>query len=100
MKSVSQPTIMNITRFDDYAHLEYTENEIEYESTIYVGTTVSEISKLHMNQFYFSIPQPSVKDLQLHYVTTDNFILNFTGGNVSVEHSELSNLDKNFKTNK
>ena len=37
--------------------------------------------------------QPSLKDLQLHYMDTDSFVLSFTEGNVDDEHMDLSNLD-------
>ena len=40
-------TFKNITTYDDYANLEYTEREIDYESPIYLCTTVLELSMLH-----------------------------------------------------
>ena len=37
--------------------------------------------------------QPSLKDLQLHYVDTDSFVLSFTENNVNNEHMNSSNND-------
>ena len=37
--------------------------------------------------------QPSLKDLQLHYMDTDSFVLSFSEGNVPDKHMNLSNLE-------
>ena len=47
----------------------------------------------------YNILQPSLKDLQLHYMDTDSFVLSFTEGNVDNEHMDLSNLEPPIKTN-
>ena len=52
-----------------------------------------ELSKLHMYDVFYNILQPSHKDLQLHYMDIDSFVLNFSEGNVDNEHMDLSNLD-------
>ena len=62
----------------------------EYDSQVYVGVT--------LNVFY-NILQPSLKDLQLHYMDTDNFVLIFSEGNVDNKHMDLSNLEPPIKTN-
>ena len=98
MKSVSKPTFKNITRYRDYSQIEYIKKKIEYDSPVYVGVTILELSKLHINVFY-NILQPSLKDLQLHYMDTDSFVLSFTEGNVDNEHMDLSNLEPPIKTN-
>ena len=46
-----------------------------------------------MYDLFYKILQPSLKDLQLHYMNTDSFVLNYTEGKVSDEHMDLSNLD-------
>ena len=51
-----------------------------------------------MNSFY-NVLQPSLKDLQLHYMDTDGFVLSFTEGNGSFEYMDLSNLDTPIKKN-
>ena len=48
---------------------------------------------------FYNILQPSLKDLQLHYMDTDSFVLNFSEGNVDNEHIGLSNLEPPIKTN-
>ena len=52
-----------------------------------------------MYDVFYSILQPSLKDLQLHYKDTDGCILSFTSGNISDEHMDLTNLETPDKTN-
>ena len=66
MKSVSEPLFKSITRNDDYSYLDYTKKKIENESHIFLGTTVLELSKLIMYEFYLNILLTSLKNLQLH----------------------------------
>ena len=58
-----------------------------------------ELSKLHMYDVFYNTLQPSLKDLQLNYMDTFSFVLNFSGGKVSDEHMNLSNLEATIKTN-
>ena len=99
MKSLSKPTFKNITRYKDYSQIEYIKKRIEYDSPVYVGITILELSKLHMYDVFYNILQPSLKDLELHYMDTDSFVLSFTEGNVDNEHVDLSNLEPPIKTN-
>ena len=62
MKSVSKPTFKNITRYRYYCQIEYIK-KIEYDSPVYVGVTILELSKLHMYDVFYNILQPSLKDL-------------------------------------
>ena len=52
-----------------------------------------------MYDVFYNILQPSLKNLQLPYMDTDSFVLNFTEGNVDNEHMDLSNLEPAIKTN-
>ena len=52
-----------------------------------------------MYDVFYNILQPSLKDLQLHYMDNDNFVLSFSEGNVDNDHMGLSNLDPPIKTN-
>ena len=52
-----------------------------------------------MYDVFYNILQPSLKDLQLHYMDTDSFLLSYSGGKVSDEHMDLINLDIPIKTN-
>ena len=92
MKSISKSTFKNITRYKDHSQIEYIKKKIEYDSPVYVGVTIFELSKLHMYDVFYNI-QPSLKDLQLHYMDTDSFVLNFSERNVDNEHMDLSNLN-------
>ena len=49
---------------------------------------------------FYNILQPSLKDLTLHYMDTDSFVLSNSEGKVSDEHMDLKNLDIPIKTNK
>ena len=99
MKSISKPTFKNITIYKDYSQIEHIKKKIEYDSPVYVGVTILELSKLHMYDKFYNILQPSLKDLQLHYMDTDSILLSFSEGNVDNEHMDLSNLDLPIKTN-
>ena len=52
-----------------------------------------------MYDVFYNILQPSLKDLQLHYMDTDSFVLSYTECKVSDEHMDLSNLDCPIKSN-
>ena len=51
-----------------------------------------------MYDVFYNIFQPSLKDLKLHYMDIDSFVLSFSKGNVDNEHMDLSNLDPPIKT--
>ena len=99
MKSISKPTFKNIARYKDNSEIEYLKKKKEYDSPVYVGVTILELSKLHMYDVFFNILQRSLKNLQLHYMDNDSFVLSFSEGNVPDEHMDLSNLEKPIKTN-
>ena len=99
MKSINKPTFKNITRYKDCSQIEYIKKKKEYDSPVYVGVTIIELSKLHMYDVFYKILQPFRKNLQLHYMDTDSFILSYTEGNVDNEHMDLSNLEPPIKTN-
>ena len=52
-----------------------------------------------MYDVFYYILQPSLKDLQLHYMDTDILVLSFSEGIVPDEHMDLCNLEKPIKTN-
>ena len=98
-KIITKPKFRNITRYRDYSQIEYIKKKIEYSSPVYVGVKKLELSKLHMFDVFYNILQPSLKDLKLHYMDTDSFVLSYSEGKVSDEHMDLSNLDIPIKTN-
>ena len=71
----------------------------EYDSPVYVGVTILELSKLHMYDAFYKNLQPSLKDLQLYYMDTDSFVLSFSEGIVPDKHMDVSNLETKIKTN-
>ena len=52
-----------------------------------------------MYDVFYNILQPSLTDLQLPYMDTDSFVLNFSEDNVDNEHMDLSNVEPPIKTN-
>ena len=55
-----------------------------------------------MYEFLYDVIQPSLKDLMLHYMDTDSFVLSFSEGNVDDKNNkfmDLGNLDNPIKTN-
>ena len=46
-----------------------------------------------MYDVFYNILEPSLKDLKLHYIGTDIFVVSFAEGNVKDTHMDLSNLD-------
>ena len=52
-----------------------------------------------MYNVFYNILQPSLKDLTLHYMDTDSFVLSYSEGSVDKEHMDLSNLEPPIKTN-
>ena len=52
-----------------------------------------------MYDLFYNILQPSLKELQLHYMDTDRLELIFNEGNVDKEQMDLNILDPPIKTN-
>ena len=52
-----------------------------------------------MYNVFYNILQPSLKDLTLHYMDMDSFVLSYSKGSVDNEHMDLSNLKPPIKTN-
>ena len=99
LKAVSKPTCKDVIRYENYTLIELYKKAIQYDKPIYLGSTVLELSELHVYKFYYNVLNPSLKDLMLHYMDTDSFVLSFSEGNVDNEHMDLSILDKPIKTN-
>ena len=98
LKAVSKPTCKDVIRYKNYALIDFYK-KIHYDKPIYLGSTVLELSKLHMYKFFYNVLKPSLKNLMLLYMDTDSFVLSFSEGNVDNEHMDLKNLDKQIKTN-
>ena len=72
---------------------------MRYAIPVNLGSTVLELSKLHMDKFFYYVLQPSFKDLMLHYMATVSCVSSFTEGNVDKSYMDLSHLDDPIKTN-
>ena len=52
-----------------------------------------------MFDVFYEVLKPSLKDLQLHYMDNDSFVLSISENKFSDEHSDLTNLNTPDKTN-
>ena len=80
LKAVTKPTCKDVIRYENYTLLEFYRTETQYGKPIYLGSTVQELSKLHMYKFFYNVLNPSLKDLMLHFMYTDSFVLSFREG--------------------
>ena len=93
LKAVSKPTCKDVIRYENYTLIEFYRKEIQYDKPKYLGSTVLELTKLHMYKFYYDVLKPSLEDINLHYMDTDSFILSYSRGNVDNELMDLSYLN-------
>ena len=49
--AVRKPTCKDVIRYENYTLIEFYKKEIQYDKPIYLGSTVLELSKLHMYKF-------------------------------------------------
>ena len=83
----------------------FRKNEVLMDKPIYLGFTVLELSKLHMYETYYDKIQPyfGEKNLLLHYMDTDSFILSVNTKDIIENLKNLedifdfSNLDENHE---
>ena len=73
----------------------FKENEVNMDKPIYLGFSVSELSKLLMYETYYDILQPyfGQKNIHLHYMDADSFVLSM---NTKDTIKGLKNLEKIF----
>ena len=83
----------------------FRKNEVLMDKPIYLGFGVLELSKLHMYETYYDKLQPyfGEKNLYLHYMNTDSFILSVNTKDIIKDLKNLedifnfSNLDENHE---
>ena len=97
-KSVSKPIFKNVNRYNEYRLVDYSRRLMENNSSLYLGKTVLELSVTHLDNFFYEVLEPNLKDLKLHFTDTDSLVLSFTEGSIDKEHNELGNLDVSDKT--
>ena len=83
----------------------FKQNEVLMDKPIYLGFSVLELSKLLMYETYYDKLQPyfGQKNIQLHYMDTDSFVLSVNTKDIIKDLKNLenifdfSNLDKNHE---
>ena len=62
----------------------FKQKEVVVDKDLYVGFTISELSKLQLYETYYNILQPyfGQENLQLHYIDTDEMILSMNTKNI------------------
>ena len=62
----------------------FKQNEISMDKPTYLGFAVLELSKLHMYETYYDKLQPyfGAKNIKLHYMDTDSFVLSINTKNI------------------
>ena len=83
----------------------FKQNEVVMDKAIYVGFTISELSKLQMYETYYDILQPyfGQENLQLHYIDTDGILLSMNTKDIINDFKNLEdifdfrNLDQNHE---
>ena len=74
--------------YSKFSVYKFDKEKTVFDTPIYLGFTVLELSKLLMYEFYYNKLQPYWKQsIQLHYMDTDSFILSF-----DTNHQELMNF--------
>ena len=77
-----------VDHYSKFSVYKFDKEKTVFDKPIYLGFTVSELSKLLMYDFYYNKLQPYWKQsIQLHYMDTDSFILSF-----DTNHQELINF--------
>ena len=63
--------------YENYDSYTFKQNEVLMDKPIYLGFSIIELSKLFMYEIYYDKLKPFFwrKNLQLHYVDTDSFVL-------------------------
>ena len=66
LKSISKPTYKNVSSYKDYSQIEYIKKEKEFDSPVYLGVTILELSKIHMYDVFYNL----LNDLSKTYNST------------------------------
>ena len=80
--------------FDNCDSYLFKEHEILMDKPIYLGFAILELSKLHMYETYYDTLQPyfGQKNIQLHYMDCDSFILSIKSENIIKDLKNLENI--------
>ena len=102
IKEQSKLTFNGIHKSYDNCDL-FEKNEVLLDEPIYLGFVILELSELHMYETYYDKLQPffGQKNLQLHYIDTNAFVLSVNANDIIKDLKDLedlfdfSNLDEN-----
>ena len=91
--------------YENYDSYTFKQNEVLIDKPIYLGFSVLELSKFLMYETYFHKFQPCFgqKNIQLHYLDTDSFVLSVNTKDIikdlknSKDLFDFSNLDENHE---
>ena len=91
--------------YENYECYTFKQNQVVMDKAIYVGFSIMELSKLHMNETYYDTIQPyfGQENLKLLYIDTDGMILSMKTENIIKDLKNLedifdfSNLDENHR---
>ena len=106
IKQQSESTLNGIHKsYENYDTFIFKQNEVLKDKPIYLGLSVLDLSKLLMYETYYEKLQPyfEEKNLQLHYMDTDGFVLSIITKDIikDLENIEdlfdFSNLNKNHE---
>ena len=106
IKQLSKLTFNGIHKsYDNCDSYTLKQNEVLMDKPIYLGFAVLELSKLHMYETYYDKLQPyfGEKNLHLHYMDTDSFILTVNTKDIIKNLKNLedifdfSNVDENHE---
>ena len=76
-KWFSQINLKGSKEFDGMHLIEMYHTEIEYDKPLYVGSTILDLSKLHMMGFHYNVIEKNFRGrYNLCYTDTDSFIYN------------------------
>ena len=95
VKQQSKLTFNGIHKpYENYVSYTFKQNEILMDKPIYLGFSVLELSKLHMYETYYDKLQPyfGEKNIQLHYIDTDSFVVSLNTQNILQDLHNLKDL--------
>ena len=95
IKQQSKLTFNGIHKsYENYDSYTFKLNEVLMDKPIYLGFSVSELSKLIMYETYYDELQPYFKqdNIELHYMDTDSFVLSVNSKHIIKDLKNLEDL--------
>ena len=84
-----------VDHYSKFSVYKFDKEKTVFDKPIYLGFSVSELSKLLMYEFYYHTFEPYWQNkVQLHYMDTDSFILSFNANNRELRNFLQENKDE------